>query len=984
MELSLETLIATLTSASDTERNASQQMAEDQLSRWESASGFYALLQQAYLHQELLLQVRWLAIICFKNGIDKYWRASRQHAIAKPEKERIRAHCFDLLNEKNNALAVQNAHSVAKIARYDFPSEWPTLFDDCAKSLTDFAIKNDDLISTNNLLVILGRIIKSIAAVRIGRSRHALQSKAPVIMDPLINIYVALFRRWTSSAELDSMQVCYNCLKTLRRIIPQGFESPHKNQDVAEFIALSIDHLQLLVTEHEKFSLDLLEKFIKCYTKLYLELINANPTAFVLLPCSLKVLNTFLALLDQKALTIYLASDENSFWQVLALRGFLIFKRILAYVYKKGAVTLTPHDDKQQVHACINRLQQEYFTPHVVQHLCDLLIEWYLRLTPSDMESWLVEPEEWANEQMAASWEYQVRPCAENFFRDLIKCCGEPVRGHLLTKIENALTSASTDTLAKDSILCAVQLLASQIADHVNFDMLLADVLVPILTSPDLPELKVLRRRVCCVIDEWVGVLCSRESRIHIYKYLSDLLSRECSSNDTVVRIAAAKTLKTVVDDWDFQKQDFIPHMGHFVRLLLLLLNDLSLTETKLFVLDTLAVLIERLNPLVDQQTLLDILAVVPQYWEQSVARGESILHNLLLRVLKSLAVLLNENSPETYQIAIPLVLCCCAEGSQFHSLLAEDGYDLWLVLLQFCPNTHTNTPELLQLFSMVPYGLENATEILPTLLSIARSYALFPSALFPSDISLEILRVLAHYIKTMRDDAYAIFISLMDILVLRLSSNESFVQQLVASGLFKTMTEIAIDPETNPVIANKQFLILSRLATASAPLFLQMLAHMNVRYEMLFEAWLRCFPNNGSVRNKKASILGMMALVFYGVREDVVGWAAIFPRTVREAFIFSEEVNENSDGNCDVYSKDMLYDDIDDYRYLDANIRENGEKIRYVELVRKQDPVINMNCREFLTQNLIQLRSCLPSQQFTALLGMCDQYLIEHIENCC
>ena len=73
--------------------------------------------------------------------------------------------------------------------------------------------------------------------------------------------------------------------KNLRRIIPEGFDQPHKDQDIVEFLNNTIDHLQMIVLEHDKFNTDLLERYVKCYSKLYVSLIKTNPTSFILLPC---------------------------------------------------------------------------------------------------------------------------------------------------------------------------------------------------------------------------------------------------------------------------------------------------------------------------------------------------------------------------------------------------------------------------------------------------------------------------------------------------------------------------------------------------------------------------------------------------------------------------------------------------------------------------------------------------------------------------
>ena len=187
------------------------------------------------------------------------------------------------------------------------------------------------------------------------------------------------------------------------------------------------------------------------------------------------------------------------------------------------------------------------------------------------------------------------------------------------------------------------------------------------------------------------------------------------------------------------------------------MLDEFKFTESKLYILNTLAKVIEKCNPLVDYQTLLDILQIIPPNWETT--ENEQIIKTSLLRLLRSLVVSLNENSMETHQIAIPLIKACCSENLDVYLLVSEDGYDLWLALLQFCPVTQNLNSELVELFQLIPVGLRNSTEILPTILSIIRSYALYAPDVFSEDLASEIFQVIGNYLSKMRDDAYAILL---------------------------------------------------------------------------------------------------------------------------------------------------------------------------------------------------------------------------------
>ncbi|ODV68491.1 ARM repeat-containing protein [Hyphopichia burtonii NRRL Y-1933] len=984
MSLNYNDVLNVLAVANESERNGKQQEAESQLKSWEIQPGYHYILQDIYLNTELPLQMRWLAIICFKNGIEKYWRASRQNSIKKEEKEQIKSRLFQLLSEKNNQLTIQNAHSVARIVRFDFPGDWPTLFDEISNNLEDFVFNKNDLIATNNLLIILNQIIKAVAVVRIGRARHAMQSKAPILVPVLFKLYSKFFQIWTSSLDLTIMEICYLCLKNLRRIIPEGFEQPHKNHDIVEFLKVSVSHLQGLVMEHEKYSSDLLERYVKSYSKLYVNLINSNPTSFILLPCSQDIMTTFLTLLEQKAEVIYESTEDNDFWEVLAIKGLIILKRLMTYIYKKGAITLKQRNDREEVTHAITKLSKEFFTPQVVQHLCDLIINWYLRLRPSDLEGWLLEPEEWCNEELSTSWEYQVRPCAENFYQDLIRFFKDELSDFILNKISNGISN-SMDILVKDATLCTFQLSATSISNNVNFGRLLSEVFIPEGLKNDSPENKIIKRRICLIINEWVPVDCSRESRVDIYKLLINFLQPDNKVNDKVVKLTSIQTLRNVVQDWDFNKQDFQPFLKEFVSLSLNLLSQMSFTESKLYVLDTLATLIEKCNPLIDYQTLMSILSIIPGHWDETnVNNEEAILRASLLRILKNLVVALNENSPETHVITLPLVKNCVSSNSDLYTLLSEDGCDLWLSILQYLPMNQAasaSANELMSLFDLVHYCLVNSTEILPTILSIVRSYALINPNLFNENAGLEMLRTLSGYISSMRDDSFAIFIALMDILFLAKADDEAFVTNLINSGLFSEMVNFVLDENQSIVTANKILLILSRLAYKSSEMFLKMLSHLSIDTNKFFDIWLRYYNNNGNPRNKKINIMALLAIAAYGVPLNFSPLPAKFSEILKLSFMFLEEVQENSDGFCSLYSQNLVYEDIDDYQYLDQDIKPHGEKIRYQSLLESNDPLYKVNLQEFVKQVSLKLKQDLSDSDFASLMSMNDQYTSECLQ---
>lgn len=82
-------------------------------------------MQSVFTDTSLPTEIRYLAIIQLKNGVDKYWRKTSQNAIANDEKAQIRSRCLAHgFTEPDHRLALHNALSVAKIFRFDYPQDW--------------------------------------------------------------------------------------------------------------------------------------------------------------------------------------------------------------------------------------------------------------------------------------------------------------------------------------------------------------------------------------------------------------------------------------------------------------------------------------------------------------------------------------------------------------------------------------------------------------------------------------------------------------------------------------------------------------------------------------------------------------------------------------------------------------------------------------------------------------------------------------------
>ncbi|KAI5086972.1 importin-11 isoform 2 [Silurus meridionalis] len=169
MDLQVSVLLEVLSQASSQD-SALLKPAEEQLRHWENQPGFYSTLQSIFNNHVLDVNVRWLAVLYFKNGIDRYWRRGAPNAISEEEKSSLRAGLISNFNEPVHQIATQIAVLIAKVARLDCPRQWPELVPVLLE-----AIKHPDELHQHRALLTLTHVIKTLASKRLSADRALFQ-----------------------------------------------------------------------------------------------------------------------------------------------------------------------------------------------------------------------------------------------------------------------------------------------------------------------------------------------------------------------------------------------------------------------------------------------------------------------------------------------------------------------------------------------------------------------------------------------------------------------------------------------------------------------------------------------------------------------------------------------------------------------------------------------------------------------------------------
>ncbi|KAF2151677.1 ARM repeat-containing protein [Myriangium duriaei CBS 260.36] len=763
--LTESTLLHTLQVASSRDPNQIQSGTK-QLQRWEKSDGFYKHLQSVYISRQLPVEVRYLAVIQLKNGIDKYWRKTATNAVNKEDKAVIRSRLISSgVDEGDHRLALQNALVVAKIVRFEYPQDWPDAISNTLDAIR--ACTSDS--STSRLersLLILLYIIKELSTARIQRSRTNLQAATPEILAVLGSIYVEKINLWQQMLQQDGhgpqlvsvMSQSLLSIKTLRRLLISGYEHPHRDNDVRQFWELTLNQVQSLMNiTHQQSSalppeiMRLVERHLHQLSKFHLDMADKHPAAFVLLPSSLPLVHAYWSFVKQFSQTYGMTSDVASsnphgsaksdtqddgpsISEKLSLNGLLLIRACIRMAYKPvNTFKYRQPKDKEERKQAETTMKQDLLTQPFVEDIMTVIMTKFLVLRQSDLRDWTEDPEDWVTRQENESEDMNlsVRACSERLVLDLSTHFKATLTGPIMSLFHSVADVQNGDVFFKDAVYAAIGMAAAIFKDDFDFDQLLSTTLIQEIQKQSEGS-NILRRRVAIFVGQWVVIKVSPQTRPIVYQMFDHLLQRDDKFNDEVVRITAGHQFKNVVDDFEFDAKQFAPHAESIITKIMALIEEVELTATKLTLLETISALIERfefrIEPFADR-----IVNMLPTLWEQS--GDEHMMKQSILTVLSRLVQALKQSSGRFHAMLIPIISNAVQSDSEMQIYLLEEALDLWRSILVQTPAPVS--PELLSLVQHLFPFYDLASESLRAVLEITESYIV----LAPQDMLSDTLR---------------------------------------------------------------------------------------------------------------------------------------------------------------------------------------------------------------------------------------------------
>jgi len=787
--------------------------AEEQLRHWEVEPGFYTILMNAFTDYSIEASIRWQAVVYFKNGVDKYWRKMAPNAIREEEKVGIRAGLLRTFSEPENKIAVQIAVSISKAARMDVPRDWPDLL----PALSEAVQSHDDMIQHRGLLY-LHHTIKSLASKRLAVDRRSFHDLSNNIIGYILNLWHGLHQ--TLLAYLNSggqqkdsqlaLQKSTLSLKILRKLVIHGLKRPHEHSEAMLFVEkLFLESKNLLQVRKSIMATvtaagqrEPLEKYIVLHLKIWSDLLENHPYSFV---NHIRPALTFICSL------CFTDEGKGLLFQRFIIFCFNILKGVLLCMEYKPPLSI--QDAKEPATLEAYQIKTQFFQPDTVTEICRRLITDYLLMTNEDLELWGDDPEGFAFEETGDSWRYCWRPCCETVFVTVFHEYRQSLAPLLVDLVRSSAAPCDPNNLpailAKDAIYAAVGHAAFDLYDEIDFDAWLTSSLGLELDVKD-SNYRIVRRRVCWLLGQWSGVKLSPGLRPRLYQLLLPILSPE---EDLVVRLAAAKALKVVIDDFEFSIEELEPYLYQVFSLLFDLLKEVNECDTKLNVLNVLSYFIERVGVAI-RPVCSALLHYLPKLWDES--SKHDMLRCAILTTLVFIVQGLGTVSEGLLPFIGPVLELSTDLTQDSYIYLLEDGLELWLTVLH---NTAKSYDSLLKLLPRIPPLLETGSENLRTVVYVIQAYVLLCPVHVLETVGPAIVAECAKMYSDLVDDGKLMILRLVETWIRAGPPN---TPQVLEPLLLMVMTSVHAG-EDYPVLMSFHLSILSRLILVSHSLFSQL-----------------------------------------------------------------------------------------------------------------------------------------------------------------
>ncbi|XP_022767783.1 importin-11-like isoform X3 [Durio zibethinus] len=716
--------------------------AEAALSQFESRPGFCSCLMEVIAAKDLASQVdiRLMASVYFKNSINRYWRKRRDSSgISGEEKLHLKQRLLSHLREENYQTAQMLAVLISKIARFDYPREWPELFSFLVQQL-----QSADVLTSHRVFMILFRTLKELSTKRLTADQRNFAEISS-------HLFEYCWRLWQSDVQtilhgFSTISQSYNsnvvewhhddlyltcerwlfCLKIICQLVISGFQSDAKCiqeiRPVKEVSPVLLNAAQSFLpyyisfqNGHPKFW-DFIKRACTKLMKVLVAIQQRHPYSFgdkcVLQP----VLNFSLNKITDPE------PDILSFEQFL-IKCMVMAKSVFECKEYKPSVTgrvmdengVTLEQKKKNISNAVVGVLTSLLPNERIVLLCNVLIRRYFVLTASDLEEWYENPEAFHHEQDMVQWTEKLRPCAEALYIVLFENHSQLLAPIVVSILQEAMNGCPTSVteitpglLLKDAAYGAAAYVYYELSNYLSFRDWFNGAL-SLELSNDHPNMRIIHRKVALILGQWVSEI----------------------KNDTKRAVYCA---------------------------LIRLLQDKDLS-VRVQVLNLISVLLGHVNEVIPYAN--NLMHFFQMVWEES--SGESLLQIQLLIALQNFVVALGYQSPSCYGILLPILQKGIDVNGPDELNLLEDSMLLWEATLSHAP---AMVQQLLAYFPCLVEILERNFDQLQVAVDIAEDYIILGGREFLSMHASNVAKLLDLIVGNVNDRGLLSTLPVIEILV--------------------------------------------------------------------------------------------------------------------------------------------------------------------------------------------------------------------------
>uniref|UniRef100_A0A672Z9A6 Importin-11 n=1 Tax=Sphaeramia orbicularis TaxID=375764 RepID=A0A672Z9A6_9TELE len=933
--------------------------AEEQLRQWETQPGFYSVLLNIFNNHMLDVNVRWLAVLYFKNGIDRYWRRVAPHALSEEEKTSLRAGLITNFNEPVNQIATQIAVLIAKVARLDCPRQWPELIPILLES-----VKGQDGLQQHRALLTFYHVTKTLASKRLAQDRRLFQDLAS-------GIYSFACSLWSHHTDCFLQQIYARdeaaALSSLERTLLSLKGSKTCTQTYT--VTLLNNALWLFCVAGrqvgpESTCREKLEKTIILYTKVLLDFLEYHPCAFIpLIQRSLEFAVSY----------VFTPSGEGVTFERFIVQCMNLIKMIVKNDAYKPAKNI---DDSKPESLEAHKIKTAFFTHPTLTEIGRRLVSHYFLLTEEELAMWEEDPESFAVEETGGdSWKYSLRPCTEVLFLDIFHNYSQTLTPVLLDMVQNLQGPTNVEDpvqlLMKDAVYNAVGLAAYELFDNVDFDQWFKNQLLGELQVSH-HRYKLIRRRVIWLIGQWISVKFKSDLRPLLYEVILSLMQ----DPDLVVRIETMNLIlnsSPPVDDFEFRTEQFLPYLESIFGLLFQLLQQVTECDTKMQVLHVISCVIERVNIQI-RPYVGCLVQYLPLLWKQS--EEHNMLRCAILTTLIHLVQGLGAESKNLYPFLLPVIQLSTDVSQPPHVYLLEDGLELWLVTLE---NSPAITPELLRIFQNMSALLELSSENLRTCFQIVNAYIYLSATEFLQNYAESLCRSFCDLLKDITNEGQVQVLKVVEIALKVSPILGAHMFQPLLPAVFRGI----VDGERYPVVMSTYLGIMGRVLLQNSSFFSSLLTQMasECSQEMdqllgsVIEMWVDRMDNITQPERRKLSSLALLSLLPSDnsvIQDKFCGIINICVEALHD--VMTEDPETGTFKDC------MLMSHFEEPKLSDDE-EPPTEQDKRKKLLALEDPVHSVSLQQFVYEKLKAQQALMGDQGFGVLMETVDTELVRQLQ---